>query len=169
LPDGLEFIGERAFEYCECLRELYIPESVTELSKSTIVDDCDSFSYIYYGGNEAQWNAIDFYDKLTNNLYIEICFNIKYFTETVRIMYDVETTTASVYPIYELSGKQLCFAVYNNGVIENVQTVLCEGETWEYFETDAAHTEIKILYWNSLDDLSPEIPTEKISTSDWSE
>ena len=167
LNEGLEYIGEKAFEQCGSLRELYIPASVSELSKSTIVDDCDSFGTIYYGGDETQWDAIDFYDRLTDNEYIQKYYNCKYFTENTRIMCDGTTTTAQIRPLWELDGNQLIFAVYNDGVLEGVQAVCCEGEVFEEFEFEGGHTDVKIMYWNDFDTAEPAASVEAINTSQW--
>lgn len=64
LPDNLKTIVEGSFDRCENLKEIYIPSSVQRIERS-VFSGCKNLS-IYYGGTEAQWNAIDI-DKIAND------------------------------------------------------------------------------------------------------
>ena len=80
IPDSVTSIGNSAFYYCSSLTSVSIPASVTSIGYSAFYDcrsltnvsipasvtsigewafsGCSSLNHIYYGGTEAQWNAI---------------------------------------------------------------------------------------------------------------
>lgn len=82
LPKVMSSIGRSAFEGCSSLTEFTVPSGITllddyflydchELLRVSIPDSvtrinplafemCDKLADVYYGGTEAQWNAIDF-------------------------------------------------------------------------------------------------------------
>lgn len=62
LPEGLERIETRTFADCTDLEWVYIPSSVTEILR-TAFSGCSALSDIYYGGSEADWNEITFYEE----------------------------------------------------------------------------------------------------------
>ncbi|MCD7786132.1 MAG: leucine-rich repeat protein [Oscillospiraceae bacterium] len=57
LPDGVISIGNGAFEACGELTSITIPDSVTFIDDYAF-DGCFSLTDVYYGGSEAEWNAI---------------------------------------------------------------------------------------------------------------
>lgn len=57
LPGSVESIGLIAFERCPALREITIPASVTSIGASAF-NLCSNLTDVYYGGTEAQWNAV---------------------------------------------------------------------------------------------------------------
>ena len=80
VPEGVKEIGVGAFYGCSTITELRLPESVTKIDKSAFYkckrletaympavesigsnafNHCDSLKDVYYGGTEAQWNAVN--------------------------------------------------------------------------------------------------------------
>lgn len=57
IGSGVTSIGYGAFRQCESLTSATIPNSVTSIGVGAFYD-CDALTDIYYGGTEAQWNAI---------------------------------------------------------------------------------------------------------------
>ena len=65
LPQNIDRIRGQTFGGCLSLRSLYIPKSVTSFGEEgqeaqafDIFINCNSLSDIYFGGSEAQWNAL---------------------------------------------------------------------------------------------------------------
>lgn len=56
--DGAESMGSYMFGNCWNLNTVKIPESLSGFA-SNAFEYCSSFSDIYYGGSEAQWNMLD--------------------------------------------------------------------------------------------------------------
>lgn len=62
IPNGVTYLGETAqmigvFTGCSSLTNVTIPSSVTYIGMF-VFDGCTSLKDVYYGGSEAQWNAI---------------------------------------------------------------------------------------------------------------
>ena len=57
IPDGVKAIGEGAFARLTMLSKINIPASVTKIEKDAF-NGCVLLKSIYYGGNEAGWQAI---------------------------------------------------------------------------------------------------------------
>ena len=57
LGNGVVSIGENAFRQCESLATITIPASVISIGDGAF-DYIDTLTDIYYGGTQAQWNAI---------------------------------------------------------------------------------------------------------------
>ncbi len=68
IPNGVETIGQEAFEYCENLTTVTIPNSIKSIERWAF-SNCDNLKNAYYSGTEDQFNSItigDYNDKLTN-------------------------------------------------------------------------------------------------------
>ena len=103
LPDTIVAIGYNAFYGCEALESINIPEGVYIIPWFTFVSctslksislpkslvriegcafkDCTSLSTVYYGGNEADWNAITIDSFETDNSYVASATRY-YYSET---------------------------------------------------------------------------------------
>ena len=57
IPDSVTSIGDRAFIWCDSLTSITIPDSVTTIGYRAF-SHCDSLTTVYYGGTEAQRDAI---------------------------------------------------------------------------------------------------------------
>ena len=57
-PEGVSTIGDWTFWNCENLAAVTIPVSVTRIGMGAF-GNCQKLTGIYYGGNRAQWEAID--------------------------------------------------------------------------------------------------------------
>ena len=57
IPSSVTSIGDAAFFGCKSLTSLAIPNSVTSIGDEAFWG-CKSLTDVYYGGSEAQWNAI---------------------------------------------------------------------------------------------------------------
>lgn len=58
VKSGVTRIGDFAFEFCNSLISITIPDSVTSIGNSAF-ELCDSLTFVYYSGDIAQWEAID--------------------------------------------------------------------------------------------------------------
>ena len=68
IPDSVTSIGDRAFRDCNSLTSMMIPDSVTSIGDRAF-SYCGSLTDVYFGGTEAEWNAItigDYNDDLLN-------------------------------------------------------------------------------------------------------
>ena len=57
LPTGLTNIGHNSFSGCESLESVSIPRSVTNIEMFAF-NGCSNLAYVYFGGTQAQWEAI---------------------------------------------------------------------------------------------------------------
>ena len=57
VPEGVETITYFTFAGCSNLKSIYLPESLTFIAGRAF-GDCSNLKDIYYGGTEAQWDAI---------------------------------------------------------------------------------------------------------------
>ena len=58
LPDSVETIDWCVFQLCSSLKTITIPVSIVSIG-SAAFQGCDALTDVYYGGSEAQWNAIE--------------------------------------------------------------------------------------------------------------
>ena len=58
LPNQITVIGTQTFENCKSLETVSIPASVTSINSSAF-EGCDSLSDVYFGGDLAQWSAVE--------------------------------------------------------------------------------------------------------------
>ena len=65
IPENVTTISWGAFTECRNLTDIAIPESLV-LIRATAFDGCYKLADVYYGGTEAQWNAIENNDTLTD-------------------------------------------------------------------------------------------------------
>ena len=61
ISDGVSWIGQGAFSGCTSLESIYIPGSVMIIDYFVFYD-CGSLADIYYGGDRADWEAIEIID-----------------------------------------------------------------------------------------------------------
>ena len=57
IPNSVTRIGDEAFRGCFTLTAVTIPDSVTSIGTAAFLY-CDGLTDVYYGGSEADWNAI---------------------------------------------------------------------------------------------------------------
>ena len=68
IPNGVNGIGQGTFAACGSLTSVSIPDSVTSIGENAFAD-CYELAEVYYGGTQAQWEAIeigDWNDYLTD-------------------------------------------------------------------------------------------------------
>ena len=59
IPDSVTSIGDYVFSECSGLTSVTIPASVTTIGVNAF-SNCSKLADVYYGGTEAQWNAIPY-------------------------------------------------------------------------------------------------------------
>ena len=57
IAEGITAIGNNVVDGWSALREVYIPASVTSISRAAF-SGCNGLATIYYAGSEAEWNRI---------------------------------------------------------------------------------------------------------------
>ena len=57
IPDGVTEIGIYSFRGCDNLTSITIPYSVINIDRAAFLD-CPALTDVYYGGTEAQWDAV---------------------------------------------------------------------------------------------------------------
>lgn len=57
LPEGLTSIGQMAFYGCRGLKSIVMPKSIVSIANQAF-GVCENLKDVYYGGSEAEWNAI---------------------------------------------------------------------------------------------------------------
>ncbi len=67
IEDGVQNIGNFAFQNCTELTSVTVPTSVIAIEKSAF-EGCSSFGTIYYAGAESQWNEIEISTELNEAL-----------------------------------------------------------------------------------------------------
>ncbi len=67
IEEGVQNIGNFAFQNCTELTSVTVPTSVTSIGKSAF-EGCSSFGTIYYAGTKAQWNEIEISSELNETL-----------------------------------------------------------------------------------------------------
>ena len=58
IAEGVEVIEDESFAYCKQLKEIHLPNTITEIMDDAF-RDCNSVETIYFYGTEAQWNGIE--------------------------------------------------------------------------------------------------------------
>ena len=66
LPEGLTQIGPYTFASCFDLESIAIPASVTVIGDGAF-QHCDNLGSVYYGGTQAQWDAIDIKNTVSDS------------------------------------------------------------------------------------------------------
>lgn len=56
IPDGVKSVGYRAFAESEDLRNVYIPESVEEISCA--FERCNNLTAVFFGGSREKWESV---------------------------------------------------------------------------------------------------------------
>lgn len=74
IPNSVTSIGYCAFDECTKLTSVTIPTSVTSIEPFAF-GDCNSLTNVYYGGQEAQWNAIQIRENNDRLLFASMHFN----------------------------------------------------------------------------------------------
>ena len=77
IPEGVTSIGQCAFSYCSSLTSITIPESVTSIGNYAF-DECTSLKTINYTGTEEQWNAINKGNSWSNLCPSDMVINYNY-------------------------------------------------------------------------------------------
>ena len=76
IPDGIEEIGEKAFNLCSALQSLTIPLSLEEVKASAFFG-CTNLTDVYYGGSEQDRQEMFFDDTISDLFNAEWHYNAK--------------------------------------------------------------------------------------------
>ena len=68
LDEGLRVIDERAFEHCSGMTAIYLPASLGSIGSYAFYH-CGALRHVYYGGTEAQWEAIEISGEYNDDLF----------------------------------------------------------------------------------------------------
>ena len=90
LPESLKTISSLAFRDCDALTSIRIPAGVTSLSANSFAY-CDFLTAIYYGGTEAQWDALMGEASFSVPVYYNCCVTHSF----TKYVYDGNATLGS--------------------------------------------------------------------------
>ena len=81
IPDdgSVKRIGEFAFEYCNKMKSITIPSSITNIGVGAFFE-CDALNDIYFNGNNKEWNKIDIEDLnesiMSATIHFKKCYHV---------------------------------------------------------------------------------------------
>ena len=93
IPQGVTTIGVDTFYGCYDLTSIHIPKSVTRIDGA--FSNCNSLTDVYYGGTEAQWDAIYIHESYGNEALLNA--NIHYTTPAASGNPFVDVATKDYY------------------------------------------------------------------------
>ena len=151
IPDSVTSIERYAFAGCSSLTSITIPDSVTTIG-AVAFGDCSSLTDVYYSGTEEDWNKISIdsgnYD-LTNAT--------RHHIPALSVARDENTFT--VMPKNVEAGS-IILTTYKNGAVTELKTAEYDGEPAEFTVT-SDYDSIKIMLWNSFNDMQPLVSAKK--------
>ena len=143
--DGVQVIGRWAFLSNEAMKSVFIPTSVTTI-ESMAFYQCDSLTDVYYGGTEAQWNAISIDDDNEDLTGAEIHFLSK----------------PGVKPVFNTQFKDVPGGVfYETGVIWALEKGVTTGVDDTHFAPDNVCTRAQVVtfLWRAMGEPEPQTKT----------
>ncbi len=154
LPLSISLIGTSAFENCTSLSSINIPENVTYIGSNAFYG-CNSLNpQIYYGGNENTWNNIEFGSVADTFLTSStISYNCVYKSEFVKIYNNSGAISAHLIPNSEFIGKEIIFVAYKNKAVADIQFAKYKSDA-PTFTSNVLYDEIKIMVWDSFNNMS---------------
>ena len=156
VPDGVQKIENQAFSQRDYLRELIIPNSVTDIGIYALGTDVamsnENLTDIYYDGTKEEWEAI-----VEKNVYIPYNALI-HFTPPESYLHlsatDNSAITVTAVGCGEVTDGTVVLAIYKNGALEAVQTQpFAETVTFENLSLDGRT--VKAMLWDSLGRVMP--------------
>lgn len=159
ISEGTKTIGEMAF-YNSGLQTIHIPSSLLRIDEKAF-DACYSFSQIYYGGTEKQWDNLIMNKGDIMNLSLqwndsEVNANIK-----IPKIYCYPNNTEI------LLNYMVLFCQYN----KSNQLISCDIETSNSnncFKFDSDVVTAKVLVWDNPTNIKPLLEVPEIYRSDYS-
>lgn len=121
VPDGVTKIEKEAFFNCTGLEDITIPASVGSIGEMALYG-CGNLTNVYYGGTQAQWNALMPTTDLTDMYAVTIHCTDGDITSTTTTIPTPRSTTASPYSDVPLDAWYAAAVLYcrDHGLMSGV-------------------------------------------------
>lgn len=157
IPDSVTALADGTFGFCDNLKSVVIPKSVTKIGYDTFWY-CDSLTDIYYCGSEEDWKNISLVGY-ANDCFENLTVHYNYAADTDPVIPDTEGTTPKIgyttftfTPVGISEGSIIAILVTKDG-ISTAKATTYSGSDTVTFTIEDGFDYIKIMVWNSYENM----------------